>query len=310
MGKRTPPIVLKKPVEKQEEKIKEIEPQIIEKVEKEKEEPVEPQIFEEELELVTPETDEKGKQVTEEKVELEKEITQEPLIRLPSYFNEKDGSDMAFIPAGNFVMGNNLGKENERPAVNVYLSAYYIDIYEITNKQYHFFADEFENSSNSNCDLCPVTDISWTEARSYCEWAGKRLPSEAEWEKAASGAQQLEWPWGNSPDQNKANILGDPDFISDKGFHNNPAPVGSYLQGATIFGALDMAGNVWEWTDSTYLPYNNNFNQDIRYQKQYKVLRGGSWRNILENAQTMVRHPVPQNTALPNIGFRCARDAD
>lgn len=243
-------------------------------------------------------------------VEPEKEVIPELSFILPTHFNEKDNSDMAYIPGGYFVMGDDDGEENERPGAKVFVGSFYIDIYEITNKQYKLFDHEFKNSASLDCDQCPVTDVAWEEAESYCKWAGKRLPSETEWEKAAKGTQQLKWPWGNLPLKNRANILEYPESQSDEGFNAGLTPVGSFPQGAAIFGIFDMAGNVWEWTNSLYLPYNDNVNSDIRYQKQYRVLRGGSWKNILGNARITFRHPVPPDTKLPNIGFRCAKNAD
>ena len=236
-------------------------------------------------------------------------ITGLPAI-LPTYFNKKNGSDMAYLHGGNFIMGDNLGEKNERPAAKVYVPAFFIDIYEITNAQYKAFNNHFEGNPTSECNLCPVTGITWEEAKSYCKWAGNRLPTENEWEKTARGTQQLKWPWGNSSRKDVANILENEEFRSNAETPAGPVPVGSFPQGASVFGVFDLTGNVWEWTNSLYLPYINSLDLDIRYQKQYRVLRGGSWKNILENSRTTFRHPISPDTKLPNIGFRCARDAD
>ncbi len=246
----------------------------------------------------------------EEEEKKEKKIIPGLPAILPTYFNKKDASDMAYLHGGNFTMGDNLGEKNERPAAKVYVPAFYIDIYEITNAQYKLFNYQFEGNPASECDLCPVTGIAWEEAKNYCEWAEKRLPTEAEWEKAARGTQQLKWPWGNSSRKNAANILEKEESQSNAENPAGPAPVGSFPQGASVFGVFDMAGNVWEWIDSLYLPYKNSLDLDVRYQKKYRVLRGGSWKNILKNARTTFRHPLPPDTKLPNIGFRCVRDAD
>lgn len=280
LEKKPPPSILKKPTAKKVKGKKVVKP-------------VEPQIVEE-----------------KERMKPEKEFIPELSIILPTYFNEKDSSDLAYIPGGYFVMGDEDGEENERPAAKVFVQSFYIDIYEITNKQYKLFDRKFKNSTSLDCDHCPVTDVTWEKAESYCKWAGKRLPSEAEWEKAAKGTQQFKWPWGNLPLKNRANILGNLESQSNEGYNASPAPVGSFPQGATVFGVFDMAGNVWEWTNSLYLPYKNNVNSDIRYQKQYRVIRGGSWKNIPENARTTFRHPVPPDTKLQNIGFRCAKSAN
>ena len=229
---------------------------------------------------------------------------------LPTYFNKKDGSDMAYLQGGDFTMGDNLGEKNERPAAKVFVPAFFIDIYEITNAQYKLFDNQYESYPASECDLCPVTGITWQEAKKYCKWAGKRLPTETEWEKAARGTQPVKWPWGDSSRKNAAKILENEESQSNAESPAGPVPVGSFPQGASVFGVFDMAGNVWEWTDSLYLPYKNNLDLDVRFQKQYRVLRGGSWKNILENTRTTFRHPLSPDTKLPNIGFRCARDAD
>ena len=296
----------------EEEKIEETEPQMVEEIV----EPMEPQIFEEEIEeaelqIVEDEVAEVEPQIVEEEKQVETiEPEKETVLKLskimPSYFNEKDGSDMAFIPEGYFVMGDEDGEENEKPVGEIYVPGFYIDIYEITNKQYELFQGELYNSgSNFDCDLCPVTNVSWEEAESYCNWAEKRLPIEDEWEKAARGTQQLKWPWGNFPKENTTNGPG-----GQEKYLTGPEPVGSFPQRASVFGVLDMAGNVWEWTNSFYLPYYNKLSFDLRYQKEYKVLRGGSWKNITENTRTTIRHPVPPETRLPNIGFRCAKDTN
>ncbi len=251
--------------------------------------------------------------IIEEEAEPEKEeVPAVPIVfKLPSYFNKKDASDMALIPGGYIVLKDDPNNENESPAVELYVSDFYIDIYEITNRQYKLYKENFENSFSSDCDLCPVTDVTWHEAENYCMWAEKRLPAEAEWEKAARGTQQLKWPWGNSPKKNRANLLGNTDSYSNEEPPSGPLPVGSFPKGASIFGVFDLAGNVWEWTSSFYLPYNNGqktFSPDIRYKKQYKVLRGGSWKNTFNHARTTFRHSVYPDLKLPNVGFRCVKD--
>lgn len=282
---KRPPEILKKPPPKKtkKEKVKSIEPEIIE-------------------ERVKP----KKKEEKERTPEVPKSV-----IKLPSYFNKKDSSDLAFIIGGYLKIRDDNDDKSERPALELYVPDFYIDIFEITNRQFKSFQDDFKNSFAENCDLCPVTGTTWEEAENYCRWAGKRLPTETEWEKAARGVQQLKWPWGNSPQKNKANVLGGLDSNSNEGLTAGPLPVGSLPEGASIFGVFDMAGNVWEWTNNFYLPYNkdNISSPDIRYKKQYKVLRGGSWKNTFDNARTSFRHPVSPGIRLPNVGFRCAKDA-
>jgi len=271
-------------------------PEITKKTIPEKEkkaEPIEPKIGEEEGEIEGP------------KFEPKKGPPLDYAIFL-TYYNRKDNSDMAYISGGYFTMQEAPDNKNIRPAKEVNLPGFYIDIYEITNQQYSLFNFEHTSNSASNCNLCPVTEVTWQEADSYCKWAGKRLPSEAEWEKAARGSKRRKWPWGNSPQNDRANVLGGLDLFSQK---MGPKPVGSFPKGASPFGVFDMAGNVWEWTSSFYLPYNNMSSADIRYKKRYKTLRGGSWKNVIDKASATFRHPVSPDTSLPNVGFRCAKDA-
>ena len=138
---------------------------------------------------------EKGKKAEPEEGEIEKPKI-EPGKSPPAdyaifltYYNRKDNSDMAYIPGGYFAMQEPPNNKNIRPAKEVNLSGFYIDIYEITNQQYSLFNFEHTRNSVSNCNLCPVTEVNWREADNYCKWAGKRLPSEAEWEKAARGSK-------------------------------------------------------------------------------------------------------------------------
>lgn len=286
---KRPPEILKKPSPKKTKK---------------KVEPIGPEIIEGEIvERVKPKKKEEKARTPE---------VQKLVIKLPSYFNKKDSSDLAFIIGGYHKIRDDNNDKSERPALELYVPGFYIDIFEITNRQFRSFKDDFKNSFAENCDLCPATGVTWEEAENYCRWAEKRLPSETEWEKAARGVQQLKWPWGNYPKKNKANVLGGLDSNSNKGRTAGPLPVGSLPEGASIFGVFDMAGNVWEWTNSYYLPYNKDnkiLSPDIRYKKQYKVLRGGSWKNTFDNARTSFRHPVSPDIRLPNVGFRCAKDA-
>ncbi len=305
-----------------EERTESLEPTIIVEEAEKKEEPVKPQVLEKKFKKAMP-------QIFDEKIKIEKAEEPEQKVSppledekikdlkpdekssmvLPTFYNEKDGSDMAYIHGGYFVMGDNKGEKNERPETKIYVRAFYIDIYEVTNKQYKLFNNEFENSSSIDCDLCPASGVIWEEAESYCKWAGKRLPGEAEWEKAARGTQKLIWPWGNLPKKDKANITKNAKYYNGKENYIGPYPVGSFPQGASIFGVFDMAGNAWEWTASPYTPYDGKPGPDIRYnKKEYRVLRGGSWKNLLENSRTTLRHPVPADTELSQIGFRCAKD--
>ncbi|HPL80999.1 MAG TPA: bifunctional serine/threonine-protein kinase/formylglycine-generating enzyme family protein, partial [Anaerolineaceae bacterium] len=161
---------------------------------------------------------------------------------------EKDGMEMVYVPEGTFTMGSN-NVDYEKPAREVYLDAYWIDKYEVSNAQYKICVEAGECNepqstdryNNSNYANHPVVNVDWHQASAYCEWAGGRLPTEAEWEKAARGPNGNKYPWGNdSPSCSLVNYGG---CIDDT------TVVGSYPAGASYYGAMDMAGNVWEWVN-------------------------------------------------------------
>ncbi len=204
--------------------------------------------------------------------------------------NEKDGSEMVLVPAGPFLIG-------EEKSV-VYVDAFYIDKYQITNAQYEKFVEEtkhrrpsFWEDSRFNNQNQPVVGISWEDASAYAKWAGKRLPKEIEWEKAARGTDGREYPWGNArPDSTTA--VYDLDF--DTGA---PAPVGTHEAGSSPYGCQDIVGNVWEWCEDWY------------EEGKYRVVRGGSWINhvyILRCAYRSCSYPGGRDN---NVGFRCVKVA-
>jgi formylglycine-generating enzyme required for sulfatase activity len=136
----------------------------------------------------------------------------------------------------------------------------------------------------------PINCVDWNQAKTFCEWTGKRLPTEAEWEKAARGTDKRTYPWGNEWDAKKANVSGDADGFAET------APVGSFPAGASPFHALDMSGNVWEWTADW----------DDKEQK-YRVLRGGSWLDKAWYVRVAYRLRYEPGIWLVPIGFRCAQ---
>ena len=240
----------------------------------------------------------------------------------------KDGMTLLYVPAGEFKMGSldedASANADEKPQHTVYLDAFWIDQTEVTNKQYAacVFASQckppsntssFSHASyygNSQFDNYPVIYVDWNQATAYCLWAGRRLPSEAEWEKAARGTDARIYPWGN--DAPTKNLLN---------FNNNvgdTTKVGSYLLGKSFYGAYDMVGNVWEWVydgyQSDYYATLGNFASDPKNPSGYtRVTRGGSWRiNEVLTARTAVRawvYPTSRNVSNYNdLGFRCASD--
>jgi formylglycine-generating enzyme required for sulfatase activity len=198
-----------------------------------------------------------------------------------------DGALLVFVPAGEFTMGSDDGNSDEQPAHTVYLDAFAIDRTEVTNAQYarcvqagacrppgssssytraNYFADPRYADH-------PVIYVSWDDARAYCAWAGRRLPTEAEWEKAARGTDGRTYPWGDEWDASKANT-------SEAG-PGDTTPVGAYPQGASPYGALDMAGNVWEWVADWY---GEDYYRESPGENPLgpasgtnRVVRGGSW---------------------------------
>ena len=219
-----------------------------------------------------------------------------------------DGMTMVFVPAGEFIMGTDTGgEEDEAPQHTVFLDAFWIDLTEVTNAMFAAFVQatgsKFELESDPTLAQHPVARVDWQEALAYCQWAGANLPSEAQWEKAARSPDGRIYPWGNDPDPLKLNAAKDED-----GWERT-APVGSFPAGASLYGALDMAGNVWEWVLDRYAkdyysvsPPSNPPGPD---KGANHVLRGGSWRFTLENARASLRSPNGPQIRGGETGFRC-----
>jgi formylglycine-generating enzyme len=212
--------------------------------------------------------------------------------------NPRDGGIMILIPAGEFIMGSpqDVGNSDEYPVHNVYLDAYCMYKYEVTNGQFSRFVREaaykaegpWKKYAPAGRENHPVVCVTWNDAQAYCQWAGGRLPSEAEWEKAARGTDGRLYPWGNNWDKNKCNNV-DTDSREYKDSRarielgRGTTPVGLFTEGASPYGCLDMAGNAWEWCndwyDSNYYKKTLLRNPGGPLAGDTKVFRGGAWNN-------------------------------
>jgi formylglycine-generating enzyme required for sulfatase activity len=212
----------------------------------------------------------------------------------------KDGAPMVLVPAGEFVMGDEKSGQNvKQPAHPVYLNPFYIDQYEVTTVRYAKFFQETNRPAPEYWSAQvlrqhgrkPVVGVDWNDAVAYCSWAGKRLPTEAEWEKAARGTDQRLYPWGNvNPNATLANF----DRCCDFKDYEVLTDVGSSEGGKSPYGAYDMAGNVWEWTadwyDETYYSKSPERNPKGPSSGKYRVLRGGSWLNVPDHVRSANRN--------------------
>lgn len=248
-----------------------------------------------------------------------------------NYIMMKEGvkaGEMVLIPAGEFYMGidkddlrwikEKVGGEyrfhkNELPRRKEFTKAFYIDKYEVTNEQYKKFVDATKRKAPQNWKngtyqsgkgAYPVVYVSWNDADAYAKWAGKRLPTEKEWEKAARGPVKdggLLFPWGDNFDRNKANT-------SRKG-PGKPSHVGQYATGKSPYGTYDQCGNVWEWTADTYEDYEGNDYEDEFYgAEEPRVARGGSFLDMPYETLTTCRYKRSPSSVEENLGFRCAKD--
>jgi formylglycine-generating enzyme required for sulfatase activity len=255
-------------------------------------------------------------------------------LMLPACSSEPDG--MQLIPAGGFTMGAaddshdalalELGipkpfEQDAMPAQRVNLPAFYIDRLEVTNAAYLRFVQSTgapllphwkDGRITPDQADRPVVYVDWLEAAAYCKWTGKRLPTEAEWEKAARNGDGRLYPWGNRYESGRANVGGAfPDVVR----------VGSLPQGASPYGVMDLIGNVWEWTADWYQPYPGASYESDAFGEQYKVVRGASFgglghfeavdanKAIEAFSRASYRWYFPPNAAVNDLGFRCARNA-
>ena len=265
--------------------------------------------------------------------------------------SEIDGMTLVYVPEGEFSMGSpeGVGEYAEQPQHQVYLDAYWIDQTEVTSAMFSTFVNETgyktdaekdgesyvylqiyevwesmkgadwqhpygQYSSIANLENHPVIHVSWNDAYAYCIWAGRQLPSEAQWEKAARGTDGRTYPWGNQvPAGNLLNFADTntnfdwSDSSADDGYADT-APVGSYPDGASPYGALDMAGNVWEWVADWFGVYPT---ESVDYPTGpssgiYRVLRGGSWIGNTYSIRSAKRSNNYPTNSSGYVGFRCA----
>jgi formylglycine-generating enzyme required for sulfatase activity len=216
---------------------------------------------------------------------------------------------MVFVPGGIFKMGRDDGDDLERPAHIVEVKPFFIDRNEVTNEEYQRFILGANRRAPAHWAggkipegqmKFPVVKVSWSDATAYAQWSKKRLPTEAEWEFAARGTDGRLYPWGNEWKPDYAN--------AGQGKTGRLFDAGRYASGASPFGALDMCGNVWEWTANEYKDYPGRKTASAHAGSGLKVIRGGAYDEDLKNATTTYRGAVSPDRGYDKTGFRCARD--
>ena len=220
----------------------------------------------------------------------------------------RDPVEMAAVPAGDFLMGSDDPKADldERPVTRIHVEAFWIDRVEVTNARYGVCVEAGACSrpvgtafGDATKGDHPAGIVSWTQAAAYCRWVGKRLPTEAEWEKAARGVDGRRYPWGSDFEPDRANA----------GYAAGTAAAGRYAGGASPYGVLDMAGNVWEWTSSLYrpYPYDPSDGREDPTARGARVNRGGSWYYEAGYLRTTYRATADHMyRRIADLGFRCA----
>lgn len=236
---------------------------------------------------------------------------------LPDEIVDEMGIPMRLVQAGEFKMGSNGNEPDEEPSHTVYLDSFYMDKYEVTNVSYSACVsagtcvlpkqtNSFRNANyfgNAQFDNYPVIYVDWFMAKTYCEWRQARLPTEAEWEKAARGPNSTTYPWGEGIDCTRENYGG---------CGRDTNVVGSYESGKSFYGLYDMAGNVWEWVADWYSadyyknsPAANPLGPSAGTQR---VMRGGSWADLGSSSRSANRHSNDPLSYGNSVGFRCVRD--
>lgn len=249
--------------------------------------------------------------------------TRLPAAHPPTRLNPIDGSEMVLIPAGWFPMGADVADPLVRPRRLVYVEAFYVGRHEITNAQFARYARQespelaegelWRNYAGPERDRHPVVHVSFEDAEEYCAWAGGRLPTEAEWEKAARGTEGRLFPWGERWDASRANADSE-----------DTTPVGAWPRGATPEGVLDLSGNVAEWVDGIFMPPSWGRLDDLSMEgaggpdsapldwglSENRVVRGGAWSDRPGNCTAVVRHWKLDFAGSTTTGFRLVLDPD
>lgn len=226
----------------------------------------------------------------------------------------KDGAPAVRVPAGSFVMGD----DENSPRREIFVDSFYMDKYEVTVGRYAKFLEatgnigapeEWENVNLQRDSELPVVGVDWRDAAGYCQWAGRRLPTEAEWERAARGNDERKYPWGNDAPTAESARYGK--RYTNPVYQDGVARVGSYVKDASPFGIFDLAGNVTEWVADWYsesFPAGEARNPKGPESGTSKVLRGGGWYDPAERISVTKRwHASPSNRS-DSIGFRCSSD--
>jgi formylglycine-generating enzyme required for sulfatase activity len=226
-----------------------------------------------------------------------------------------DGAPATLISTGTFIMGD----DEESPRREIFVDAFYLDRYEVTVARYAAFMedtgnlkppDQWDTVDLKNGGDLPVIGVNWQDASSYCRWAGRRLPTEAEWEKAARSNDERRYPWGNDPPRSESARYGKPYEIPV--YREGVARVGSHADDRSPFGIFDLAGNVTEWIADWFtesLPAGDVRNPKGPDSGTSKVLRGANWYEPAERLGVTKRWHANPSTRNDGIGFRCARDA-
>jgi len=270
----------------------------------------------------------------------------------PRYIvSERDNMIMCYVPTQEFTMGGGL-QVDEVPARTVVVNHFYIDLHEVTNSQFHQFARSAKRHGAKACNLDqykeywipglnnnhPVRNVSWRQALAYAQWAGKCLPTEAQWEAAARGIDRRIYPWGNEDVSEVTRFLCNARTgLEDYDGYSYTAPVMNFAAGVSPFGVFNMSGNVWEWCDDYYDPgryaypsaedpatglergpkpfgdsnYPNPLDKDIREARvgplrgDERVIRGGSFADPIERCRVDTRAGARPDVHQNNIGFRC-----